>query len=396
MAAAQTNSATALWRSGLSGNARRVAAALRGRGPSTRAELATATRLSRPTVSATLAELTAAGLVLDWVGTASPPSRGRPAGLVRLAQAAGLAIGVDVGRRHVAVAVADLGHEVLVEHAARIKEDADEHPDQVLDRAIGMVDAALAEVGAARCNVVGVGLGIPAPITRAGTIGSPTLLPAWASVTPGELLADRLGLPVLVDNDANLCALGEYQWGAATGCPVVVYVKVATGVGAGIVLDGRLFRGSIGTAGEVGHITLDARGPVCRCGNRGCVELSVGGQALLRHARTTHPWLTDLPDLVKLAVSGDPGCRRLLADAGTQLGLALGGLVNLLNPDRIVVGGELGAATDLMLEPVRRGLADTAMPAAVAAVRVVPAELGDRAAALGGVASVLTAATEPA
>jgi len=215
-------------------------------------------------------------------------------------------------------------------------------------------------------------------------------MPAWAEHAPGLELAARLGLPVAVDNDANFGALGEYVWGAGRGCPVLVYVKIATGIGAGIVIGGQLFRGSAGTAGELGHVTLDARGPVCRCGNRGCVELSAGGRALLEHARLTYSDLHTVEDLVQRAEDGDPSCRRLLVDGGTQLGIALGGLVNLVNPDRIVLGGELGTATAIMLDPLRRGLADTGMPAAVNAVQVIQAALGDRASALGGVAAVLT------
>jgi predicted NBD/HSP70 family sugar kinase len=214
-------------------------------------------------------------------------------------------------------------------------------------------------------------------------------LPAWADLAPGEELAARLDLPVRVDNDANLGALAEYVWGAGRGCVDLAYVKIATGIGAGIVLDGRLYRGAAGTAGELGHVTLDARGPVCRCGNRGCLELTAGGRALLENARLTRPDLVDLDDLVRLATDGDAGCRRLLIDAGTQLGFALGGLVNLLNPARIVLGGELGGAAALMREPLRRGLADTAMAAPVNAVQVVPAQLDRRAAALGGVALAL-------
>jgi predicted NBD/HSP70 family sugar kinase len=155
------------------------------------------------------------------------------------------------------------------------------------------------------------------------------------------------------------------------------------------VLDGRLYRGAVGTAGELGHVTLDARGAVCRCGNRGCVELTAGGRALLSHARLSHPELTDLEGLVQYAIDGDPGCRRLIIDAGTQLGFALGSLVNLLNPQRIVLGGELGAAADVLREPVQRGLSDTAMGAAVDALDVVQGELAERAAALGGVALAL-------
>jgi predicted NBD/HSP70 family sugar kinase len=376
--------------------ARRVAAVLRSRGPRTRAELIGLTGLSRPTVSAALADLTGAGLLTEETAPQIGPAGGRPATVFRLARDAGLAVGVDIGRRHIRVAVADLGHRVLVDYPAVLNLDADDYPQAALDAAARQVDAALATLGTGRADVVGVGLGIPAPVTRSGRIGSPALLPAWADLLPEDELSGRLGLPVQVDNDANLGALGEYVWGAGQQSADLVYVKVATGIGAGIVLDGRLYRGSAGTAGELGHITLDARGPVCQCGNRGCVELSAGGRALLRHARVTHPQLDSLVELVELATLGDAGCRRLLADAGRQLGFALGGLLNLINPDRIVVGGELGAATELLLEPLRRGLADTAMAAAAAAAEVVSAELGARASALGGVALALGVDRAPA
>jgi predicted NBD/HSP70 family sugar kinase len=386
---AQRQPARQLWHGGLTGNARRVAEALRSRGGCTRAELITATGLSRPTVSATLGELTRDGLIAEGARAASALG-GRPAAVVRLTRSAGLSVGVDIGRRHIRVAIADLGHEVLAERSRRLPASAEECPAEILDGAATMVHSALGPLAAGADAVVGAGLGIPAPITIEGRIGSPNLLPAWASLAPAEELAARIGAPVWVDNDANLGALGEYLWGNGRGCAVLVYIKLATGIGSGILLGGRLFRGSIGTAGEIGHITLDARGPVCRCGNRGCVELTVGGRALLEHVDRVHPDIDDLAGLVAKAKAGDPGCRRLLSDAGTALGIALGGLVNLVNPERIVLGGDLGPA-EHVIEAVRRGLADTGMPAAVGAVRVVPAGLGERAAALGGVALVLKA-----
>jgi predicted NBD/HSP70 family sugar kinase len=379
------------WADRLSTSTRRVADVLRSHGPRTRHELITLTGLSRPTVSASLADLAAAGLIAEQVVQPARPASGRPASVVRLARPAGLAVGVDIGRQHVRVAVTDLGHALLGDHEQRLTFSADDRPGEVFDLAAWLVDQVLAELGTDRADVVRVGLGVPAPLTRAGRIGAPALMPGWADLQPGEELARRLALPVRADNDANVGALGEVMWGAGQGSRDLVYVKVATGIGAGIVLDGRLYRGAAGTAGELGHVTLDARGPVCRCGNRGCVELTAGGRALLDQARVTHPELRDVVDLVELAATGDPGCRRLLVDAGIQLGMAMGGLVNLVNPDRILLGGELGGATDLLLEPLRRGLAESGMPAAVSAVQVIQARLGARAAALGAVALALGA-----
>jgi predicted NBD/HSP70 family sugar kinase len=392
---AQLTDPRALWGPDAGGATRRVAETLRRFGPRTRAELVTLSGLSRPTVSAALAELGGADLVSERVGAPVRPGGGRPASVVRLTRRAGVAAGVDVGRRHVRVALADFGHEVVANRETRTPYDLDDRPTDALALAVGLIDAALGDVAATRRDVVAVGLGVPAPITRDQRIGSPPMLPGWAGLRPADELAERLDLPVRVENDANLGALGEYVWGAGRGFADLVYVKLATGIGAGIVLDGRLYRGAAGTAGELGHVTLDARGAVCRCGNRGCVELAAGGRALLAHARQSHPELADLAGLIAYAQAGDPGCRRLIVDAGTQLGYALGNLVNLINPQRVVLGDELGAATELLREPLQRGLAETALAAAAAAVDVVQSELSMRAAALGGVALALGIDTVP-
>jgi len=373
----------------LRGNERRIADALRRLGPATRAEVGAVTRLSRATVSAGLSALLEAGLVVE-TGAAVPvgPAGGRPPGLVRLAPRAGLAAGIDVGRRHLRVAVADLGHQVLGERSSRL--DSATPAGEVLDRAAELIGAELGASGARLADVVGVGLGLPAPVDqRSGTITASNILPEWAGLAAGEQLAARLGRPVIVDNDANLGALAEALWGAGRGIDTLAYVKVATGIGAGLVLDGRLFRGVSGQAGEIGHFTLDEHGDVCRCGNRGCLELVAGGSALVAALRRTHGELDSVEDVVALAAVGDQAARRLIADAGAHLGVAAGGLVNLVNPGRLIVGGELGRAGDVLLEPLRRALRRSAVRPAADAVEVVSGELGDRSEVLGAVAVVL-------
>ena len=380
---------TAQWEADLGGNVRRVADALRAFGPRTRAELVTLTGLSRPTVAAALTDLNDLGLVTEQIGVAPKPIGGRPASVLRLTRRAGVVVGVDIGRRHVRVVVADLSHAVLAERAERTDFDADENPDDSLELATRLTDATLADVDATRGNVVAVGLGIPAPIAPDGRVSSPDRAPGWAGRHPGPARAARRGPPVHAENDANLGVLSESIWGAGRGCADLVYLKLGTGVGAGLMLDGKLHRGSVGTAGELGHVTVDPRGAVCRCGNRGCLELAAGGRALLAHARIAHPALHDLDELIELAEQGDAGCRRLITDAGTQLGFALGGLVNLINPQRIILGGALSAAEHLLRDPLQRGLAETAMAVSVEAVEVVRGEFADRATALGGVAVAL-------
>ena len=210
---------------------------------------------------------------------------------------------------------------------------------------------------------------------------------------PAHELNRRLELPIEVDNDANLGALGEMQWGAGRGYRDFTYLKVTTGIGAGLVLEGRLYRGAAGTAGEIGHTTIDENGPVCRCGNRGCLELFAATPALLELLRRRTDGTMTVRELIDCSDAGDPGCRRVLEDAGRHIGVALANLCNLISPQLIVVGGELAAAGDALLQPMREATARGAVPAAGQRVNIVPGELGDRAGVLGAVALALVEST---
>jgi predicted NBD/HSP70 family sugar kinase len=197
-------------------------------------------------------------------------------------------------------------------------------------------------------------------------------------------------MPVHVDNDANLGALAELVLGAGRNASELVYLMLSTGIGGGLILDGRLYRGASGTAGELGHVVLDEHGPICRCGNRGCLETFASVPALLDMLRRSHGDELTGQDLLRRAREGDLGCRRALADAGRAAGRALANVCNQFNPQRIVVGGELASAGDLLLDPLREAVERYALPAASAGVDIVVAELGDRAQLLG--ALVLVAA----
>jgi predicted NBD/HSP70 family sugar kinase len=378
------------WLPDVSGPPRRLVEALRLAGPSTRAQLVEQTGLSRATVSGYVAELADRGLVGPSGATGQLPTGGRPAHLVQLTRSAGLVVGIDLGRTHVRVAVADLAHQILGEHVAAM-DVADLGAARVLDAVAAQVRTELTRSGADTHDVVGAVLGVPTPVlggaaTAQGMVAQSNILPTWSGSTPALELRERLGVPVVVDNDANLGALAEVRWGAGVGSRSTIYLKMATGVGGALVLDGSLLRGTSGTAGEIGHVSLDPNGDVCRCGNRGCLELTAGGTALLQSIRSAAPHYDDLRALVAGAVDGDQVCRRLIADAGTHVGIVLGGLVNTLNPDRIVLGGELGGAGDLLVEPLRQGLGRAAIPAATDRLAVVPGQLGARAELLGALA----------
>ncbi len=371
------------------GAAGQVVAALRRAGPSTRAELGEGLSLSRASVSAALASLTRAGLVAEHPATTteSRVPRGRPPTLVSLTRQAGIAIGVDLGRRHLRVAVADLGHTILAERAERF--DVDFHPTEALDEVCHLVTAVLQDAGAEASEAVGVGLGLPAPLDADGRPVNLSIPPGWLGHQPAEELRARLNLPVSADNDANLGALAESQWGAGRGCGAILYIKAATGIGGGLVIDGQVFRGAGGTAGEIGHTTVDDSGAVCACGNRGCLELRAGGAALVAQLAQTDVHVNGLPALVAKAREGHLGCRRVLADAGEAIGFAVAAVVNVLNPELVVLGGELGEAGELVLESLRGRVRRNALAPAAGETKIVAAALGERAEVLGAALLVL-------
>ncbi|GAA4701730.1 ROK family transcriptional regulator [Streptomyces youssoufiensis] len=366
-------------------NLERVVRAVRMAGSLTQAEIARTTGLSAATVSNIVRELKDGGTV-----EVTPTSAGgRRARSVALSGDAGIVVGVDFGHAHLRVAVGNLAHRVLAEETEPL--DVDASAAQGMERAEALVGRLIEASGIAPDKVIGVGLGVPGPIDVAtGTLGSTAILPGWAGANPRDDLAARLGVPVYVDNDANLGALGELVWGSGRGVADLAYIKVASGVGAGLVISGQIYRGPGGTAGEIGHITLDESGPVCRCGNRGCLETFTAARYVLPLLHSSHgPDLT-MERMVALAREGDPGCRRVVSDVGRHVGSGVANLCNLLNPSRVVLGGDLAEAGDLVLDPIRDSVARYAIPSAARQLSVLPGALGSRAEVLGALALVLS------
>ena len=370
-------------------NTGRVIGTLTLLGVTSRAELARRTGLARSTVSSIVAELESEGLVVPYEdnGQAGTAGSGRPPSLIALNPSARLAAGIDFGKRHLAVAVADLSHTVLSERRCEMPDDY--AAEEGFAAATELTERALEELGADRNRVLAVGMGLPGPVHRRGTLGSATILPGWAGVRAADEMSRRLGLPVHVENDANLGALAEYLWGAGVGCSSLAYLKVATGIGAGLVIDGELFRGAGGTAGEIGHTIVDETGVVCRCGNRGCLETYASLPAIVDLLHRSLGTELEPEQVIEAARSGDAGCRRVLADAGRHIGMAVANLCNLFNPARIVVGGSVAAAGDIVLDPMHESVRLRAIPSAAEDVAIVPGALGERAELLGAVALVL-------
>jgi predicted NBD/HSP70 family sugar kinase len=363
--------------------------ALRENGSASRAELARITGLSRSTISTIVADLLESGLAGERDGHPDGAAHaGRPPIMVSLNERAGIALGLDFGHRHLRVAVSDLSHEVLAETWREM--DVDHSAGQGLDAAAEFVEQVLAEAGASRSRVIGVGMGLPAPIDReTGAVQAASILPGWVGLDAAAEASERLQMPVKVENDANLGALAELMWGAAKGRSEVAYIKVSTGIGAGLISDGRLQHGVGGSAGEIGHTLVADSGPVCRCGNRGCLETLASSRAIAALLSDSRREEISSRRLLELCEAGDSATQRLIGDAGRAIGIAVANLCNLVNPQCVIVGGDLSAAGEVLLGPLRDTVRRHAIPSAVEDLEVVAGVLGERAELLGALAMVM-------
>ncbi|GAA2000398.1 MULTISPECIES: ROK family protein [Nocardioides] len=336
----------------------------------TQAELARTTGLAPATVSNILRDLSSAGLV------AIAPGSGRRGSSVRLAETAGVVAGVDFGHSHVAVAVGDLAGRLLHEERRPLHSGLDHRA--ALDCAHEMLLGMLPGGPTLRT----VGLGLPAPVT-ADVVQSSAILPSWVGVNARTAAEQVFGATALVENDANLGALAEHRRGVGRGHRSSVFVKISSGVGAGVVIRNELFRGAHGSAGEIGHLTLDEQGPLCRCGSRGCLEAytSIGTVQSMMGGQLPGAVIEEIVDA---ALAGNVAAQRAFEDVGLHLGWGLASIVNLLDPDIVVVGGDMARAGELVLEPARVGLRRHALDAA-ALTPVLASELGNRASLVGAV-----------
>ncbi|RMI09131.1 ROK family transcriptional regulator [Cellulomonas triticagri] len=352
-------------------------AALRRADGLTQVELARATALSPGTVSSAVAALEAEGVVRVTATTRS----GRRARAVSLATPGGALVGVHCYVDEARV-VLDRGDGDLVE--AVVPLPGGHRAEHAVREARALLDRVLATTGTDPAAVAAVGVGVPAPVeVRSGRVAGAGVREGWGGMVaaPG-LLAPAPGVPVVFDNDGNLGALAEARTGAGRGRRSVVHVALGRGVSGGLVVGGDVVHGRTGTAGELGHLTIDPDGPVCQCGNRGCLEVYAGAHAVLSLLHASHGPLT-AAELLEHAAAGDPGCRRVLSDVGRHVGTALASVCTVLDPDVLVVGGVLAGAGTVLLDPLREVLAERTAVTSGAVVDVVAGHLGPGAPARG-------------
>jgi len=355
-----------------------VLAVLRSEGLMSRTQLTRRTGLSRTTLFAIISELMERGAVIESGAEddGRPRGRGRPAGRVSLNPDAGLLIGVDLGRRRIRVAIANIARQVIATAVEDSAPDAGE--SEQADLAIALIHKICEDRGIGLRALEAIGIGL------VGVMDAPDR--RWRAA---ERLEAAFGARVEADNNARLAALAEQTWGAARSASDVIYVRWSVGVGGGFISGGRLLRGAHGASGELGHVSVDPAGPRCHCGGRGCMEGRIGVPALLEAIAAQGVRLTGTDDLLEAAQARTPAVTKVVVEAARTLGTVLAGAVTQLDPERVVVGGDLAALGGLVLDPIRSAIGEYALPGTRRTLDIVPADLGPAASAMGAIALVL-------
>lgn len=374
---------------------------LRRAAPLSRAKLANITGLNKTTVSSLVKELIGAGYVRE-IGL-EPNQIGRPSIKLELDPHAGYILGAEIGVDFVAVILTDFAAEVLWrrrESTAGVNDQA-----AILERVAALIREACGQAAslASQPSILGLGLGVPGLVD----VASGTLLFApnlrWFDVPLRQLLEAEFDFPIWVDNEATMAALGESYFGAARGADFVLYVSSGVGLGGGLVLNRRILPGAAGFAGEAGHMTVDPAGPRCNCGNRGCWETYVSQWAVFQRVRQAvasgqHSWLEKatggalnlltVPLVVEAAQRGDAVARTALEETGRHLGIGLASLINLLNPQRVVLGGIMSLAHEFMWPSLQAEVRARALRWSRETAEIVTAAYGEDSCVMGGIATV--------
>jgi glucokinase-like ROK family protein len=366
--------------------------------PVSRSEMTDALGVSRSKISMEVGRLIEAGLLAED-GLAKSEG-GRRSSLLRIPRSAGLIAAVDLGATSTDVALTTLGGELLIHRGE--PGDIKDGPRSVLDRVKEMLSELLAEQGADAQDVLAIGVGVPGPVERAtGVLRSPPIMPGWDGFPIRAAFADEYEAPVFVDNDVNVMALGEHRDGIGKGEDDVLFVKIGTGIGGGIIADGHLQRGSQGCAGDIGHICADPDGPVCSCGNKGCLEAMAAAPAIAAQAEECaqkghSPVLQEVfdqrgtltaRDVGEAASRGDYHALQIIKESGRLVGQVLATLVSTLNPSLIVVGGGVANIGHSLLAEIRSAVYRRSLPLATRDLPIVLSELDQEAGVTG--ASVL-------
>ncbi len=374
---------------------------IRQAGAISRAALVRQTGLSASTISSLVTMLLDSGFVRESGHGQS--SGGRRPILLQFDYQFRYVLGVDMGATHILAVLMNLQGRVAASQHRRYRVVDD--PEGTIALIQQILQQLMAEANLHQENIIGLGITIPTPLAGEKLDRlTAVYMPLWQDVDLTARIRQGLDVPIYLDNDANAGAIAEKWWGNGRAHANLAYIKLGTGVGSGLIVNNEIYRGNGGTAGEIGHTTIDPTGPICRCGNQGCMESFVGSPALINEVRQrfsqTHPdWVSSqeltLETIINAALSGDPIARSVIDTAGSFLGIAIANLINLFNPGLIVLGGELVAVGDLLLNPVRTVVRRRAMPKAATEVTITTSSLGNDAVAIGAATLAMQNAFHP-
>lgn len=369
-----------------------------------RADLARQLGLTRAAVTTIISDLIEQGLVRE--AEDAPTAGGRKPIMLEINSQRGLVIGIDIGATHASLLMTDFSTSAIDE--IEISLDIRSGPDACLPVIDAQLRGLLEKNRLELSDIQAIGIGVPGPVVaEAGIVSAPPIMPGWDRYPIRSHLDSMWNRPISLNNDAELGALGEWAQGAGRGERHLAYIKVGTGIGAGLLLNGKIYGGVTGSAGEIGHVTIRDDGPLCNCGNRGCLEALAGGQAIAEKAKAAirsgrRTQISTLSSLEKVSAKevalaarmGDLVAQQIMSEAGSYLGIAIASLVNLFNPGMVVIGGGVAQMGDLLLEPIRKAVQERSLRSASQAVRITAALLGRRSSSMGAVVQALNIALD--
>ncbi|MBK7319617.1 ROK family protein [Candidatus Villigracilis affinis] len=332
---------------------------------------------------------------------------GRPPVVLEINPKRGLVAAVDMGATHMNIAIADFSAKIIAEKSLPL--DIRNGPQICMPEVSRSLKELLAENGISQSQLMAVGIGVPGPvITDAGMVVSPPIMPGWDGYPIRKTLEQELGCAISLNNDAELGALGEWAYGAGRGEKNLAFIKVGSGIGAGLIINQQIYGGTTGSAGEIGHITIDENGPLCTCGNHGCLEAFAGGHAIALQAKKLvesgkRTLLSSIPmenltaqEVAKAARRGDLPAQDIIMRAGTFIGIAIAGLVNLFNPGAVIIGGGVAQSGDLLTTSIRQAVGERSLRASGRGVHITTAMLGRRSSLMGATVQAVNIAIHDA
>lgn len=354
--------------------------------------------LTRAAVTIIINDLISNGIILNTESRST--ASGRPPVALEINPNQGMVAAIDMGAMHLSAALGDFSARILEE--IEVPFHVDMGPEEGLQEADNILKELLQKRGLSTADLSAIGVGVPGPvIADKGMVMAPPIMPGWDRFPIRATLEQKWGTAVTLNNDAELGALGEWAYGAGRGEKNLAFIKVGSGIGAGLIINQQLYGGNTGSAGEIGHLTVDENGPLCACGNHGCLEAFAGGHAIASQARklVTSGKRTLLSeksldtitarDVAEAARRGDLAAQEIIKRSGTFIGIAIAGLINLINPSAVIIGGGVAQVGDLLTAPIRQAVRERSLRASEHSVRITTAMLGRRSSLMGALVQAI-------